>query len=331
MNKLKKIAVYDLSVCPVTFDFVHFLSSARLYFVKWSKRTDFDLLIIADDFRKLSPRDKAFDSTTKEWRIHNLLYPILACSPYVKNITILRERPQKISNEDVIIYPPDYKLEKPIGHPYYFGRSNINYYNKSLSPACFQAPIPAIEHAQALFPFRGKPRALIAPRYSNFEGSRNTSLNNTNIIIDSLIDNDFDVGFIHDQEDSGEFYRNIKERNSLFFINDACFNIPIRLALHEIVNLNIFTPTALSAFAVLAKSNPNIVFYDMYKPPNKSFTGNIDDYKNRVGLKINEIYPWPWSPKNQVYIWDKDFNIDKIVTYSKHVAKFARPEKFQIK
>ena len=324
MLSQRKLAVYDLKYCPITFDFIHFLAAARLYFARLTGSTEFDLLIVADEFRRTSPRDIAFNVQTKDWRLHNLILPILACSPFVHSFTISRARPFE-TPKDVLTYPPDYSPKEPHSPGYYFGSALNKYYFNSLHPACLQAPANAIFHAKNLFSTTKK-KALISPRFSNFEPSRNTKSSHILGIIDRLTKKGFEVGFVHDQEDHGEFSQYITTIPNITLIPEAAFNIPIRLALIEIANVNIFTPCAISGFGAIAKSHPNFICFDMHKPANKSFTGDFNDYELRGGMSPGKTYPYPWSTKNNIFIWDKIFDVDKVVEAAIYVSKFARPD-----
>ncbi len=165
-SSVKKLAIYDLIYCPVTFDFVNFLAAARLFFAKNTGNTSFDLLIIASDFRKKSPRDLEFDDTLKTWRLYNLILPIITCSPFIKSFSVSKILPKEISR-DAFIYPPGYKLDSIHSAQHYFGSAINKYYFGQLHPACFQAPKPALNHAKNLFK-ANKKKVLISPRYSHY-------------------------------------------------------------------------------------------------------------------------------------------------------------------
>ena len=320
---MQNIAIYDLSCCPITFDFAAFLAGARLFFYRATGNTCFDLLIFADKFRSTSPRDKAIDCLEKEWRVHNLLIPIISCSPFVRSYSLLRSRPKSLP-DGVLTYPINYSLTQAHGPNYYFGSILRKWYNGKLHPGCFQAPRNALAHANKLFR-SSKPTALISPRFTDFEGLRNTKIDQLAGIATRLVEKDFHVGLIHDQDDPGDWQIDLLSIGNITLLPEASFSLPIRLALTEIANVNILTPCGLMAFSQLAKSKPNMVCYDMIKPPNISYTGDKGDYVHRGGMDFQSPFPYPWSTANSIFLWEENYTLDAVVSLALKVAKYPRP------
>jgi len=322
---MTKLAIYDLSYCPITFDFIHFLASARLFFAHKSGDTSFDLLIIASNFRDISPRDKCYSDSQKSWRIHNLLLPIIACSPFVRSFSVLLTRPSTLPPANYL-YPPDYNLSSMHSPIYYFGSSIRHLYLSSsskLHPACFQAPPEAIHHARSLLNCSSK-LVLFSPRFSSFEPSRNTNLSLIKPLVGFFENEGFHTCFVHDQEDYGQNSSLNDVFSSSIHLPEASFNIPLRLALFEIANVNIFTPCALMGFAQLSKRLPNLVCFDMYKDANSSHTGTDDDYTNRGGMTTGQTFPYPWSTQNMRFIWEREPPLDLIFSHALSVSKYPR-------
>jgi hypothetical protein len=190
-------------------------------------------------------------------------------------------------------------------------------------PGCFQAPKAASEHANNIFKSNAK-RALISPRFSNYESLRNTNISHIIDLANELSSEGFSVGMIPDQDTNGELGNILESTTNIKILREASFSIPLRLALAELVNINLFTPCALQAFGQLAKSKPNIACFDMYKPPNKSYTGDICDYQNRGGMTPWETYPYPWSAKNSIFVWEKEFNCQDILQKAIYASSFPR-------
>ena len=64
-----------------------------------------------------------------------------------------------------------------------------------------------------------------------------------------------------------------------------------------------------------------MICFDMQKPPNASFTGDNNDYKGRGGMNPGKPYPYPWSTKNNLFIWDNPVDIDKVVKYALKISE----------
>ena len=111
--------VYDLTVAPVTFDFISYLAAAEL-----SRRrkglAHIDVIFVAghhDGLRKELPEyDAEVDSTARNWRVRNMLVPALALLPSVRSHAVCGSREQAkqlVAGAQSQIYPPDYRVELP--------------------------------------------------------------------------------------------------------------------------------------------------------------------------------------------------------------------------
>ena len=212
-STIKKLAIYDLRYCPLTFDFAAFIANARYYFGIKTGETSFDLMIIASDYRQVSPRDKESSREEKDWRLFNLIMPIVSCSPFIRNMEISRERPNDLE-KNIFIYPNKYNIHNRHSPGYYLPVFCRKMYRKGFDPGCFQAPKYAINHAKELLCSKN-PIAVISPRYTKFEASRNTKVEYVDKMIEKAIKAGFDVCYIHDQEDTGVIHEKITRRKEL--------------------------------------------------------------------------------------------------------------------
>ena len=85
-------AFYDLAVNPNSFDFSKFLVLAELY-RKEGKFTEIHI-IITPDKDGWARSDDPHDSDQQEWRLRNILMPILSLIPSIKSHTIFSSRSQ---------------------------------------------------------------------------------------------------------------------------------------------------------------------------------------------------------------------------------------------
>ena len=76
---------YDLRAAPITFDSaVYFATAVAKCQLMGFKR--FDVHIIASEFRQVTPRDKAYEIKTKNWRLHSIVTRLPWLIPNVENI-----------------------------------------------------------------------------------------------------------------------------------------------------------------------------------------------------------------------------------------------------
>jgi hypothetical protein len=111
--------IYDLAVGPVTFDFISYLAAAEL--TRRRKRlAHIDVVFVTrqdGSLRKEMPDyDAEVDSTSRMWRLRNILLPSLALLPSVRSFAMCasREQAKKLAaGAESQIYPPDYRVELP--------------------------------------------------------------------------------------------------------------------------------------------------------------------------------------------------------------------------
>jgi hypothetical protein len=111
--------VYDLSIAPVTFDFISYLAAAEL-----TRRREglahIDVVFVTGrdgNLRKEQPDYEAeIDSTARMWRLRNILLPALALLPSVRSSVMCTSREQArqlAAGAAAHIYPPDYRVDLP--------------------------------------------------------------------------------------------------------------------------------------------------------------------------------------------------------------------------
>jgi hypothetical protein len=111
--------VYDLSIAPVTFDFVSYLAAAELS-RRRKRLAHIDVVFVAgphEGLRKEQPEYEAeVDFVSRNWRVRNLLVPALSLLPSVRSHALCASREQAkqlITGAEQQIYPPDYRVQLP--------------------------------------------------------------------------------------------------------------------------------------------------------------------------------------------------------------------------
>ena len=288
------LAVYDLSLSPITFDFCNFLAFARLSIAKATGSPAFTLQVFADSWRNVTPREKKYTLNERIWRLHNLIMPICSLAPGISGLGVsLRPKARE-----------DY-----LGRAYVTS-DNKNYLTQSLlelfhdtgfEPHMFRSPEVARDYARRIFGAQKKV-ALLNTRRSNFEPERDTPSDFTIQVIDELRGLGYSVFLVPDQElGLGEFETDCRVK----VINEAAVNLPLRLALHELADVTITTCSGPQLLASLSVEKPNMV---TCYPLRAGMRTASPEYFLANGFEIGARQPLPYTPANQVWLWDMEPN-----------------------
>jgi hypothetical protein len=111
--------VFDLSVVPLTFDFVSYLATADVV-RRRQGLGHMDVLFVAghhQGLRKELPEyEAAVDAEMRHWRVRNILMSVLALLPSVRSYTYCATREQAkalLSSNPAHVYPTDYLINFP--------------------------------------------------------------------------------------------------------------------------------------------------------------------------------------------------------------------------
>src|SRR3569833_2455823 len=70
------VAYYDFKRAPVTFDFTNFIAAVSSL-ATLQNRLSFDLVLVADKWRNITPRELAYTMDDRNWRLWNLICDIV--------------------------------------------------------------------------------------------------------------------------------------------------------------------------------------------------------------------------------------------------------------
>jgi len=284
--------IYDFSSSPITFDFVNFLANARLALAAAGKDPQFHLTLLADQWRNLTPREQQYGLEERLWRLHNLILPIASITPAITSLWLsykARDR-SDLLNESADFISNDQN---------YLIRSLMDTFRHTgYEPHLFASPKIAIEMAKRIIG-GSKKSAVLSLRNSNFEQSRDTPMQVFRAVAEELTGRGFSVFVIPAQESGPSHYA---ENSPLKFIHQASMNIPLRLALHEVADVSICTTSGPTSLLSLAVSKPNLV---ICYPIREGVRIASPEYFQAHGYRIGASQPLPWTPENQIWLWEE--------------------------
>jgi len=275
-DKKDKIHIYyDLRAAPITFDSaVYFSAAVAKCRLMGYKR--FDVHIVANEFRQLTPRDKAYELKTKNWRLNSIVSRLPWLIPSVENIFLYRSDEIELKSPR---YPENYSPGTTRQLPYLFHEllrahgegGNVQVYRPS-------------EFANSWAKKRiGEDRTIIFPlRTADFDKGRDSELGLWQRVHANLERLGYRIIVIPDQMDC------LFEKRYALYAWDACpeatMDVDLRLALSVNAHATIgvsgghLAPIWLSSAAFLifgllnrssAVSNSRALNAQGLKPPNQ--------------------------------------------------------------
>lgn len=286
------VATYDFGTAPITFDFCNFLATARLAIARDTGSPEFWLKLDACSWRNETPRELGYTLEDRLWRLHNLIMPIISTAPGVAGVTLAQlARPRSDAK-------PDYEFRVEPWNYLTLGLCDI-FASFPYDPHLFLAPQNATEYASKLLKVSdGKPTAIVSARNSSFQPERDSPAQTIQDVQRELIESGFCVFVIPDQE---AVARDIFKGDSCFLVREASFNLPLRLALCELADVCIFPSSGPATYVSLAIQKPNMVIYSPLHPDVPTAT---PEWHEKNGLDVGARHPYPWTPENQIWLWD---------------------------
>jgi hypothetical protein len=235
--------IFDMSVAPMTFDFVSYLAAADMERRRRSL-PHMDVLFVGGDHhgvrRELPAYEAIVDAQMRLWRLRNVLVPVLALLPSVRSYSCCSSREQAkvlISADPTRIYPPDFLINFP-SQPV---KSMIHDAARKGEPvwpmlrangAAKRFIAPYIERVA-----RGRRPVVISLRNYGFEPKRNSRTEEWLRFANELDPERYAAIFVPDIEAAMTAIP--KDFDGHAICVAACWNIEIRMALYEAAWLNV--------------------------------------------------------------------------------------------
>ena len=246
-------AVYDLNASPITYDFAFFLAAAELFALK-NKKNDFIVLFVPrrDDHIVEEKYLSAIDKENIKWRFENIILPLMSIYPACIGHSIL----PKISDaseaiKGKLLYPEFYSESFPAGDYYW---DVVTSKNKFFG---FSASIQGKRHIESwkkLNQITDKIVTITLRQYS-YDSIRNSKVDEWVKFAQFIREKGFTPVFIPDTDACFEHDRRL---DGFIVFEAPCWNLGIRMALYEEVDLNFFTPNGPASISQLNRKAASI-------------------------------------------------------------------------
>ena len=268
-------AVYDLSIYPVTFDFIAFLANANAH--RESMEADgLDVFIISewtDPIQGDSDEHHPASLTRPETFIHNFITEAALLFPAVRSFQLRRDRKQFVNEWPTIAsaqdtYPPTYNPLTPDAGlsndtPPLYGLAHLDAGKRSPSKAyCLTPTKEAMDLASRWLQARdsGKFVITITLREAQHDRARNSHIENWQKAIDTLGPSEFTYVVLRDY--SALFSPCPLRGETVFECNEAVISLPFRAALYEQAFINLMTNSGPASLCYLNHRCNYLVFME---------------------------------------------------------------------
>jgi len=214
---------YDLRAAPITFDAATFFAAAVGY-LRLEGYRQFDVNIIAPDYRAYSKRDVTYTDEQKDWRLVNLIMRLPLLIPGVLNVYLTRStralmaQPRYPAHYDFVNVEMPYQMQRVI---------------KAVSRGADVQVYSATDYARTWARSRLGPGKTIVMtiRGNDYKEFRDTPLDTWFLLYEHLSSKGYRVFVIPDQHDV--LFMQKYAQYSWTTIPEAAMDLDMRLALHQ--------------------------------------------------------------------------------------------------
>ena len=287
-------AVYDLRCSPITFDFCNYLAISYMI-SKVNKSDKMNLVIRADSFRNMTPREKAYTMEDRNWRVGNLLLEVSKCCFIVQNISVLRDNAlQEVVIKNMV--PLGYDPIRRIGVPYLLAQVKKAFAHSGIHPLLFRPSPSAVAMVDRLI--GQKPFITLTLRQASFDKSRNCDLVAwAEAAREFSSSHGINVFLLPDQDDV------LADRQAFSFdwsiLEFTGFSLDLRLAVMSRAVQNFVSSGGMAA--PLWYSNLRYVMFNIVHDGH--YVADLNYLRNSAGLSPGDSLAWATS--GQVFEWER--------------------------
>lgn len=297
-------AFYDLSIYPHTYDFAFFTMAAEIARLKAGLKT-VHVHIVRPGSKEVDRLPEGFhsaiDNEAREWRIYNILIPILTFFPTVRGYSVLPDAATAYAMRQYLtnLYPRELvpAAGAPIHIPYREVNATLQLHPGALRPRADPEGLRYIE--QWLAPrARGRKPIVITLRQYEFLPARNSNVEAWLTFAGELDKDEYFPIIVPDTATALNLPP--KEYRDITVCPEAAVHLPLRMALYESAFMNMATTGGPPMLLVLSHRCPFLYFKHLVSGVRLCSAEHLTD----VGFKVG--YDLPYLRANQHYVWEDD-------------------------
>jgi hypothetical protein len=290
-------AVYDLTACPITYDFGYFLAAAELFALKNTKNTFIVLFVPPrDDIIVDKKYRSVIDEENMKWRFENIILPLMSIYPACIGHSILSQR-SDVSEaiKGKFLYPEFYSESFVVPD---FNREVIASKNMISGFSASKQGKRYIESWKKSNKITDQIITITLRKY-NYDVLRNSNVDEWVKFAQFVRGKGFTPVFIPDTETCFEHDPRLDD----FIVFEApCWNLGIRMALYEGADLNLFTPSGPACITHLNRNAASINMKTVVPGSSESIPEVYVSRGVSIGQKTYDLF----EDHYQILSWEDD-------------------------
>jgi hypothetical protein len=292
-------AFYDLEVNPNCFDITKFVCLAEL--VRREEGCDAIAAHIVRSSGHGFRKDDPFEELQRQWRLHNIMMPILALMPSVTTIAcgVTRDVAARLYAGAEAVFPRGHTMDDPVSC---FEWADVIYESLRGKDIPGLRPHPtALAWARRWLEPRARRRKTVSItlREADFEPERNSAVQNWLAFARSLDDRKYCPIILRDTERN--FGPPDHAFDGLFQCPEVTVNIELRAAFYEACDMNLFVSNGPAELCVL---NPRTAYVSFFKLRADRGTGKRPDM--HADLALGRLKDFCFAGPHQQLAWGED-------------------------
>lgn len=297
-------AFYDLSLYPHTYDFAYFAMAAEIARHKAGLKT-IHVHILRPGSKEAGRLPEGFHSAigedAREWRIYNVIIPILTLFPTIRGYSVLPDAAAAYTMREHLknIYPRDLDpaAGAPIHVPYREVNSTLSQYPGALRPRATQESLRYIQ--QWLAPrAKGRKPLVITLRQYKFLPARNSNVEAWLTFAKEVDKSQYFPIIVPDTATALDSPP--PEYGDIAVFPEAAFHLPLRMALYESAFMNLATTGGPPMLLTLSDRCAFLYFKHLVPGVRLCSVEHLSDVGFQVGKDLPHLKP------NQHYVWEDD-------------------------
>ena len=273
------VAYYDFKFAPITFDFTNFIAAASAL-TTMQNRLMFDLVLVADVWRNITPREQAYTFADRQWRLWNLITQVVQVVPNVGNFTIARRPLEEISTTS---FPHDFHPFNNTELPYTYQLTRIAH-KRGANLRAFRPSEYALKIIDRMYP-NANNLVTLTLRKAGHDPMRDSKLNEWIQFYHELKAKGFRPIVVPDQDDTLAD-RTIAQLDWEVF-EVASMSVDLRLALYTRSRMNYLTNNGI--IGILLYSEAPFCWYSVVVEG--AYVAS-PEYYEAAGVPFGSKFPW---------------------------------------
>jgi hypothetical protein len=295
-RKLEKniplLAIYDLQVAPITFNFAEFLVLANLECLSRGL-AEYEVLLVPRVAEVVldGSYDRIHDEDSKAWRLRQIIMPLVFMSPLCKGVRLLPNRECITSSLNGFqVFPlaysknywqvPDHtRIYRELTDKYvglYPGDQALRYIDRWISANANGLPVVSLTYRQ-----------------QKYAVNRNSQLAEAIKFLEWVKEQGYFPVLIPDTDVASEVSQYDK---GIYLFSDLAWNLELRAAFYQQAALNFFVPNGTTSLAIFNQKTRYVIM---------RFNEGGDAHEmDRIGLKKGNNLPF--ATKGQILVWSDD-------------------------